>query len=256
MKKLFSILLLVATLSLALSTTEVKTEGTATTSCDCDSDKEALLLQDIKELVFLKGASTFSRRKPAIPQLECIGGSAQGTDLEPTSVRCVNVGQFVSHWRCEATLDDSVQLGSSTVSCEGYRANDDPYVLRGSCGLGYTLEYTHWGAYLWGKTMRLLNVLILTPLKWLSIAAVGIFASIVILAAIRRPTRRHRLNDKQSEQQQFARYKRQLSSKSKFNDSDDDDESDDNGAEEEEDEEPAWKSRLRPRNSPVGKAGR
>lgn len=35
-----------------------------------------------------------------------------------------------------------MRLGDIDVSCEGYYEPDDPNVLKGSCGLRYTLEYT------------------------------------------------------------------------------------------------------------------
>jgi len=166
------------------------TEGSFTTT-PCNCEREAVLLHEIKELNFVKGVNTLSRRETAIPQLECVGGSAKGT-FEPNIIRCVNVGHVDPHWRCEATTDTSVQLGSVTVSCEGYTGPHDPYVLRGSCGLLYHLEYTNWGAYLWGKLLRALTILVWTPIKWLGMTAIGLFVGLVALAIIRRPTRRNR----------------------------------------------------------------
>jgi len=46
---------------------------------------------------------------------------------------------------CEADLDSSVRFGTTTVSCEGYSQPDDPYILKGSCGLEYSLEFTEQG---------------------------------------------------------------------------------------------------------------
>ena len=37
------------------------------------------------------------------------------------------------------------RFGEVEVSCEGYNNRDDPYVLKGSCGLRYTLDYTKEG---------------------------------------------------------------------------------------------------------------
>jgi len=42
-------------------------------------------------------------------------------------------------------MDSNLKFGNIEVSCEGYDHPDDPYVLRGSCGLEYTLEYTNQG---------------------------------------------------------------------------------------------------------------
>jgi len=246
-------LLLATTLTIVLSTTETlhgttTKEGTTTTSsCECECEKETILLQDIKELAFLKGAQTLSRRQPAIQQLECVGGSAKGSH-EPNSVRCVNIGHLEPHWRCEATLEDSVQLGSSTVSCEGYRSNDDPYVLRGSCGLAYTLEYTHWGDYLWGKAVRAFSILVLNPLKWILFAGFTAFVALVLLAAIRRPTRRHRMQEQQSEKTQSGRLKRHAAKEVDYEI--EDYEMEDEGVD------TLWTGRLRPRSTPVGKGTR
>lgn len=41
--------------------------------------------------------------------------------------------------RCKADLEKGIKLGDITVSCEGYEYPDDPYILRDSCGLEYTL---------------------------------------------------------------------------------------------------------------------
>jgi hypothetical protein len=45
---------------------------------------------------------------------------------------------------CVNSVENSLTstVGPVTVSCEGYTSPNDPYVLRGSCGLEYTLEYT------------------------------------------------------------------------------------------------------------------
>ena len=38
-------------------------------------------------------------------------------------------------WECKAELDSKYQFGRLQVSCEGYEYPDDPYILRGSCGV-------------------------------------------------------------------------------------------------------------------------
>lgn len=42
-------------------------------------------------------------------------------------------------------LHQYYRFGSTEVSCEGYDYRDDPYVLKGSCGLRYTIDYTKEG---------------------------------------------------------------------------------------------------------------
>ncbi|KAA0187695.1 putative Transmembrane protein [Fasciolopsis buskii] len=104
-----------------------------------------VLLRDITALTFARGQNTHSRRSNAIPQLKCIGGSAyREWDAYPSVAQCYNRGydgQDVQ-WECRAELPKSVFLGRVRVSCEGYDYPDDPYILSGSCGLEYELEYT------------------------------------------------------------------------------------------------------------------
>jgi len=196
------LLLIAAATAFGTITTTDTPQETIITTTPCACEREAILLHDIKELSFMRGATTLSRREPAIAQLECIGGSAKGV-LEPNVVRCVNIGHIEPHWRCEAVLDTTVKLGGVTVTCEGYEGPHDPYVLRGSCGLQYSLEYTEWGPYIWGKFLRILSILVLTPLKWAVVTAACLAGGLVVLAAIRRPTRRNRhstqSDDKQKE---------------------------------------------------------
>lgn len=50
------------------------------------------------------------------------------------------------------------------VSCEGYDSSEDQYVLRGSCGLEYNLDYTELGLRKLresGETMALILSLII-----------------------------------------------------------------------------------------------
>ena len=42
-------------------------------------------------------------------------------------------------------MDNLYRFGSVEVVCEGYDYADDPHILKGSCGLEYTLELTKEG---------------------------------------------------------------------------------------------------------------
>jgi len=108
---------------------------------------ERVLLKDLKAVTLTQGQMTKARRVSPIPQLQCVGGSAQSSNYLPRVVQCVQVGfdGYDAQWECKAELDDAVQFGSVSVNCEGYSHTEDPYVLRGSCGLEYTLEYTRKG---------------------------------------------------------------------------------------------------------------
>lgn len=52
---------------------------------------------------------------------------------------------FSSQWECKTDLDIAYKFGKTVVSCEGYESSEDQYVLRGSCGLEYNLDYTELG---------------------------------------------------------------------------------------------------------------
>jgi len=112
-------------------------------------NSESILLENVKALTFSKGQMTTGRRSSPISQLQCVGGSATSYyDQYPSTVQCVNVGSdgFGNiQWKCEADLDSSVRFGQTTVSCEGFNHPDDPYILKGSCGLEYTLNLTEQG---------------------------------------------------------------------------------------------------------------
>lgn len=42
-------------------------------------------------------------------------------------------------------MDNGYRFGRIEVTCEGYSHPSDPYILKGSCGLEYTLELTEEG---------------------------------------------------------------------------------------------------------------
>lgn len=89
-------------------------------------------------------------------KLKCVSGTAKNDySLHPVSVQCVNVGNdgINVQWKCDANLDSKVKcmpipvsfvsflVGKMVVSCEGFSQPGDPYVLVGSCGLEYGLDY-------------------------------------------------------------------------------------------------------------------
>lgn len=250
MIRLVSLLLaLLVVGAIAIDATKTSADGECLT-------REAVLLHDIKELEFTAGLFTASRRLAAIPQLECVGGSAKGY-REPLAVRCVNVGRVEAHWRCEATLDDSVKLGESTVTCEGFEGKLDPYVLRNSCGVKYTLEYTSWTSYCLGYLARIFSILVLTPLKYIGTAlAVGV-VGLLLLTLARRSTlqeRRHR-NNRISQRQQESRGRSvwnilfsRLLERSEETEHEEYEEEEHDDDEEEHESHNAWSGRLRDRS--------
>lgn len=110
--------------------------------------EDKILASKIDTITLQKNKLTNARRTSAIPQLKCIGGNAMGL-FEVEGMRCRARGQ--SHdkndiqWSCTADMHPHFKLGSTQVLCEGYDHPDDPYILKGSCGVEYRLILTHWG---------------------------------------------------------------------------------------------------------------
>lgn len=110
------------------------------------NDDRAVELNTVKSLIFKKGEKTTGRRSSPVPQLSCIGGGSCGTSYEPEVVLCSNIGEDYATgdptWKCTAELENGLRLGTTDVVCEGFRDRDDPWILRGSCGLEYTMQGT------------------------------------------------------------------------------------------------------------------
>jgi hypothetical protein len=111
--------------------------------------KNAILLSEVRSLTLRSGKQTTHRRVPALPQLKCVS-SRKICALHTVDVmRCQNQGAGYSpediQWSCTASLPSTLKLGSTDVICEGYSSPDDPYVLRGSCGVEYRLVLTEEG---------------------------------------------------------------------------------------------------------------
>uniref|UniRef100_A0A8C5D2C2 Store-operated calcium entry-associated regulatory factor n=1 Tax=Gouania willdenowi TaxID=441366 RepID=A0A8C5D2C2_GOUWI len=106
-----------------------------------------VLLRDVQVLTLHGDRYTTARRSSPIPQLRCVGGSAGCHAFVPQVVQCVNKGWdgVDVQWECRTDMDNAYRFGHIEVSCEGYQNPSDPHVLKGSCGLEYTLELTEEG---------------------------------------------------------------------------------------------------------------
>ncbi|XXH04848.1 E3 ubiquitin-protein ligase bre1 [Hypoxylon texense] len=112
--------------------------------------KDAILLSEVQSLTLRgAGALTAHRRAPAVPQLKCVSSPGVCALHEIDVMRCANQGAGYDaedvQWSCAASLPPELKLGSTDVACEGYSSPDDPYVLRGSCGVEYRLVLTEAG---------------------------------------------------------------------------------------------------------------
>ncbi|KAF4551015.1 Hypothetical protein D9617_15g043690 [Elsinoe fawcettii] len=124
---------------------------------EAGKSSDVILLSKVKTVTFRNGKQTTHRRVSPIPQLRCVGGNAKKWAHEHVdAVRCRNVGSDYDvndvQWTCEANLPEEFKLGSTEVVCEGYDSPDDPYVLKGSCGLEYRLQLTEHGEAVYGYT--------------------------------------------------------------------------------------------------------
>uniref|UniRef100_A0A8D0HG86 Store-operated calcium entry-associated regulatory factor n=1 Tax=Sphenodon punctatus TaxID=8508 RepID=A0A8D0HG86_SPHPU len=111
------------------------------------NQEEKVLLREVQVLTLYKNQYTTYRRTFSAPQLQCIGGTADCASYVPAVVQCYNKGWdgYDVQWECKADLDNSYRFGKLEVNCEGYDYPNDPFILRGSCGLQYTLELTEEG---------------------------------------------------------------------------------------------------------------
>ncbi|KAG5845466.1 hypothetical protein ANANG_G00139420 [Anguilla anguilla] len=111
------------------------------------NDGGSVLLREVQVLTLYRGQYTTSRRTSPVPQLQCIGGSAGCSSFVPDVVQCQNKGWdgIDVQWECKTDMDNAYRFGRIEVSCEGFNHPDDPYILKGSCGLEYTMELTEQG---------------------------------------------------------------------------------------------------------------
>lgn len=102
-----------------------------------------ILLEDIRTLTLRYGEWTTSRRLSPVPQLKCIGGTAGCYAFVPQHVQCYNRGSdgYNIQWECKTDEMNKYRFGKIDITCEGYDYADDPYILAGSCGLEYRIDY-------------------------------------------------------------------------------------------------------------------
>lgn len=99
---------------------------------------EKVLMKDVTALTLRKGEMTTGRRSSPVPQLQCVGYCP----YEPDVVQCTVTGYnaMEPQWKCDAEFEGDYKMGRIEVVCEGYDYPDDPYILKGSCGLEYSVE--------------------------------------------------------------------------------------------------------------------
>ncbi|MCJ1337478.1 hypothetical protein MMC09_002760 [Bachmanniomyces sp. S44760] len=135
-------LLLILTTHLALPTSAARSKPS-----------NAILLSTVNALTLRANLKTTHRRVAPVPQLKCLGPACKHHTIDV--LRCRNAGADYSdediQWTCTANLPEEFKLGSTDVICEGYDNSDDPYVLKGSCGVEYRLVLTDLGEEKFGR---------------------------------------------------------------------------------------------------------
>lgn len=100
-------------------------------------------LTTTQTLTFYKDAMTTSARAPPIKQLNCVGGNGCKNSNKINTIQCTNSGANdvgETQWVCKGQIPSNLELGTTTVSCEGCKSSSDFYKIAGSCGLFYTLN--------------------------------------------------------------------------------------------------------------------
>jgi hypothetical protein len=118
------------------------------------SSSDSILLEDVSALTFYSGQQTSSRRSHPIPQLRCVGSECNSAAI-PSVVQCKNSGSSGNgnvQWECKAELPEGYRFGRVNVNCEGYNNPNDRYVLRGSCGLEFSLISSGGSGSSWGSS--------------------------------------------------------------------------------------------------------
>lgn len=120
--------------------------------------KNAILLSSVETLTLRDGRMTSHRRVSAVPQLTCVGSSEVCRLYQIEVMQCKNQGADYDaeniQWACSASLPEEFKLSGTEVMCEGYASSDDPYVLKGSCGVEYRLLLTDLGEKKFGRHRR------------------------------------------------------------------------------------------------------
>ncbi|KAF4124233.1 Protein of unknown function (DUF1183) [Geosmithia morbida] len=130
------------------------------------ADQGPIPLSSIRTLLLTSHAQTAHRRSPPIPQLSCVDSDPSLCRLARSSITtmtCTSLGSDGPgasdggredepsaaaadiQWSCQADLPEEIRLGATHVVCEGYDSPADTDVLRGSCGVRYTVGLTDLG---------------------------------------------------------------------------------------------------------------
>ena len=100
---------------------------------------EKVLIKEVTSLLLHRGKMTTGRRSAPVPQINCISNC----NHSPDTIYCSNAGHDGEDvvWECKSD-PAGVSLSNLNVQCEGYDYPDDPYILKGSCGIEFRMTST------------------------------------------------------------------------------------------------------------------
>ena len=102
-----------------------------------DSGKhEKVPIREVSSLLLHRGKMTTGRRASPVPQLNCLSNCQDA----PDTIYCSNAGHDGEDvvWECKSDPSGAV-IRDLNVQCEGYDYPDDPYILKGSCGIEFRM---------------------------------------------------------------------------------------------------------------------
>ena len=97
---------------------------------------EKVPIREVSSLLLRRGKMTTGRRASPVPQLACLSNCQDA----PDTIYCSNAGHDGEDvvWECKSDPAGAV-IRDLNVQCEGYDYPDDPYILKGSCGIEFRM---------------------------------------------------------------------------------------------------------------------
>ena len=109
----------------------------AAAAAAADSGKHKKVpIREVTSLLLHRGKMTTGRRASPVPQLNCLSNCQDA----PDTIYCSNAGHDGEDvvWECKSDPAGAV-FRDLNVQCEGYDYPDDPYILKGSCGIEFRM---------------------------------------------------------------------------------------------------------------------
>mgnify|MGYP001262428055 CR=1 FL=1 len=97
---------------------------------------EKVPIKEVTSLLLHRGKMTTGRRSAPVPQINCLSNC----NHSPDTIFCSNVGFDGEDvvWECKSDPAGAA-FRNLNVQCEGYDYPDDPYILKGSCGIEFSM---------------------------------------------------------------------------------------------------------------------